>query len=60
MELIVIKAATMPKDVNKFVADYLKRNGLKVIDADVQLLVESEPGRTWVKRPGQCSVTAYG
>lgn len=47
-------------DVNKKVATYLKRRGIKVLDADVIVLCPNDPGRVWVKKPGQSAVTAYG
>lgn len=58
--MITIEIDRMPADMNKFVAQQIKQRGLSVVDADVQVMVKSEPGRTWVKRPGQTSVTAYG
>jgi hypothetical protein len=47
-------------DINKKVSTYLKSLGLKVIDADVIVLCDSEPGRCWIKKPGQTVCVAYG
>ena len=58
--MITIEIDRIPADMNKFVAQQIKQRGLSVVEADVQVLVKSEPRRTWVKRPGQTSVTAYG
>lgn len=58
--MITIEIDRMPADMNKFVAQQLKQRGLRVVEAHVHVLVKSEPGRTWVKRPGQTSTTAYG
>lgn len=47
-------------DVNKKVSKYLKARGVRVIDADVLVLCDSEPGRCWTKRPGETACTAHG
>jgi len=57
---ITIEASKMPADLNKFISATLKELGMNVRDSKVQLLVKAEAGRTWIKYPGQTSVTAYG
>ncbi len=47
-------------DINKKVSNYLKQQGIKVIEADVIVTCDQEPGRCWVKKPGQTSCVAYG
>lgn len=47
-------------DVNKKVSTYLKSRGVRVIDADVLVLCDTEPGRCWTKRPGETACTAHG
>ena len=46
-------------DVNKAMSNAIKALGLRVVDADC-VITCPEPGRCWVKRLGQTSVTAYG
>lgn len=58
--MITVTTDRMPRDLNKFAADYLKTNGMSVADSELQILVKSEPGRTWIKYAGKTSVTAHG
>jgi len=63
MEQITITIESLKSirgDVNKKVATYLKNNGIKVIDADVIVTCVNEPGRCWIKKPGEAACTAYG
>ncbi len=63
MEKITISLESLKSirgDVNKKIATYLKAQGIKVIDADVIVLCDREPGRCWIKKPGQTSCVAYG
>lgn len=55
-----ITLSQMPADINKFIAKQIKAEGIRVSDPEVQLLVTSEPGRTWIKSAGQTSCVAYG
>ena len=63
MEQIHITIETLKSirgDINKKVATYLKQRDIKVLDADVIVTCANEPGRCWIKKPGQSSCIAYG
>ena len=57
---VTFTTARMPSDINRFLARSIKELGLPVVGTKAQLLVESEPGRTWIKRADKSSVTTYG
>lgn len=63
MNQITIKLESLKSirgDVNKKVSTYLKRRGISVVEADVIVLCDAEPGRCWTKKPGQTAVVAHG
>jgi hypothetical protein len=63
MEQITITLESLKSikgDVNKKVSTYLKQHGISVVEADVIVLCANEPGRCWIKKPGQTSCVAYG
>lgn len=57
---VLIETDHMPVDVNRFVSRTLKNQRLPVVGTAAQLLVRSEPGRTWTKTAEQSSVVAHG
>ena len=57
---VTFTTARMPSDINRFVASSIKALGLPVVGTKAQLLVDAEPGRTWIKRAEKSSVTTYG
>jgi hypothetical protein len=60
IEITIESLKSIKGDVNKKVATYLKSIGENVKDADVIVLCPNDPGRCWVKKPGQTACTAYG
>lgn len=47
-------------DANKKIASELKKMDKPLLDSDVLVLSEEEPGRCWVKKAGRVNCAAYG
>lgn len=60
IEITIDTLKSIRGDINKKVSTYLKARGINVIEADVIVTCTTEPGRCWIKKPGQTSVVAYG